>query len=321
MSTILVVAEHFDGVLKNATIPTVTFAQKAAEVSGDEVVGLVLGSGADAVASAFAKYVDRVIVLDDPAYANYLAESYAPAVAAVAEEIGASIIAAASSTTGKDFLPRVAARMEAGFVADVIEVFDNDGEVAYKRPIWAGNLIELVGSDADVVCVTVRAPNFAAAAADKSGKIDKRSGGATKSGTSEFVNFEQVKSDRPALTDASIVVSGGRGLKSAEAFGIIEELADQLGGAVGASRAAVDSGYAPNDWQVGQTGKIVAPNLYIAVAISGAIQHLAGMKGSKVIVAINKDGEAPIFQLADYGLVADAFVAVPELTKKIAAVQ
>ncbi len=321
MSTILVVAEHLDGVLKNATIPTVTFAQKAAAISGAEVVGLVLGSGADAVASTFAKYVDRVIVLDDAAYANYLAESYAPAVAAVAEEIGASIIAAPSSTTGKDFLPRVAARLEAGFVSDVIDVFDNDGDVAYKRPIWAGNLIELVGSDADVVCVTVRAPNFEAAAADKSGSVDKRSGGASKSGSAEFVNFEQVKSDRPALTDASIVVSGGRGLKSAEAFGIIEELADQLGGAVGASRAAVDSGYAPNDWQVGQTGKIVAPNLYVAVAISGAIQHLAGMKGSKVIVAINKDGEAPIFQLADYGLVADAFNVVPELTKKIAAVQ
>jgi electron transfer flavoprotein alpha subunit len=319
MSTILVVADHLEGVLKNATLPTVGFAKAAAAVSGSTIVGLVLGSGADGVAEAFAKYVDRVIYIDDSAYANYLAESYAPAVAAVAKEVGAVIVAGASTTTGKDYLPRAAARLDAGFVSDVIAVFEHDGAPAYKRPIWAGNLIERVASSADVTVVTVRTTNFEAAPATAGGKVEKRTGGASKSGAAEFVSFEQVKSDRPALTDASVVVSGGRGLKSAEAFGIIEDLADTLGGAVGASRAAVDSGYAPNDWQVGQTGKIVAPNLYIAVAISGAIQHLAGMKGSKTIVAINKNGEEPIFQVADYGLVADAFAAVPDLTSKIKA--
>ncbi|MBU6159754.1 MAG: electron transfer flavoprotein subunit alpha/FixB family protein [Myxococcales bacterium] len=319
MSTILVVADHLEGVLKNATLPTVGFAKAAAAISGSTVVGLVLGSGADGVAETFAKYVDRVIYIDDAAYTNYLAESYAPAVAAVAKEVGAVIVAGASTTTGKDYLPRAAARLDAGFVSDVIAVFEHDGAPAYKRPIWAGNLIERVSSSADVTVVTVRTTNFEAAPATAGGKVEKRTGGASKSGAAEFVSFEQVKSDRPALTDASVVVSGGRGLKSAEAFGIIEDLADTLGGAVGASRAAVDSGYAPNDWQVGQTGKIVAPNLYIAVAISGAIQHLAGMKGSKTIVAINKNGEEPIFQVADYGLVADAFAAVPDLTSKIKA--
>jgi electron transfer flavoprotein alpha subunit len=319
MSTILVVADHLEGVLKNATLPTVGFAKAAAAISGSTVVGLVLGSGADGVAETFAKYVDRVIYIDDAAYGNYLAESYAPAVAAVAKEVGAVIVAGPSTTTGKDYLPRAAARLDAGFVSDVIAVFEHDGAPAYKRPIWAGNLIERVASSADVTVVTVRTTNFEAAPATAAGKVEKRSGGASKSGTAEFLSFEQVKSDRPALTDASVVVSGGRGLKSAEAFGIIEDLADTLGGAVGASRAAVDSGYAPNDWQVGQTGKIVAPGLYIAVAISGAIQHLAGMKGSKTIVAINKNGEEPIFQVADYGLVADAFAAVPELTAKIKA--
>jgi electron transfer flavoprotein alpha subunit len=285
------------------------------------VVGLLLGSGADAVASTFAKYVDKVILLDDASFGDYLAEAYAPAIAAVAKEVGASIVATPSTTTGKDFLPRVAARLDAGFVSDVIAVFDHDGAVGYKRPMWAGNLIEKVASEADVTCVTVRTTNFDAAAADKSGSVEKRSSAAGKSGNATFLRFDQVKSERPALTDASVVISGGRGLKSADAFGMIEELADVLGGAVGASRAAVDSGYAPNDWQVGQTGKIVAPNLYVAIAISGAIQHLAGMKGSKVIVAINKDSEAPIFQVADYGLVADAFVAVPDFTAKVRAVR
>jgi electron transfer flavoprotein alpha subunit len=317
MSTLLVVAEHLDGALKNATLPTIGFAKAAAAITGGSVVGLVLGSGADAVAAKLATYVDKVISIDDAGYANYLAESYAPAVEAIAKEVGAVIIAAGSTTTGKDFLPRVAARMGAGFVGDAIAVFEHDGAPAYKRPIWAGNLIERVASTADVTAVTVRTTNFEAAAPTASGTIDKRAVKSSKSGATEFVSFEQVKSDRPALTDASIVISGGRGLMSAEAFGIIEELADLLGGAVGASRAAVDSGYAPNDWQVGQTGKIVAPELYIAVGISGAIQHLAGMKDSRVIIAINKDAEAPIFEVADYGIVGDLFQIVPELVKEI----
>jgi electron transfer flavoprotein alpha subunit len=319
MSTILVVAEHLDGALKKSTLQTVGFARAAAALTGGKVVGLVLSAGQAGVAEAFAPYVDQVVHATDAGFANYLAESYAPAVATLARELGATVVAAAASTTGKDFLPRVAARLDAAAIADVIEVFAHEGGVAYKRPIWAGNLIERTASTAPITCVTVRTTAFEAPAPGAASAIDTRALAATPSGNATFVSFEQVKSDRPELTDASIVVSGGRGLKSAEAFVMIEELADTLGGAVGASRAAVDSGYAPNDWQVGQTGKIVAPQLYIAVAISGAIQHLAGMKGSKVIVAVNKDAEAPIFQLADYGLVGDAFSAVPELTSKLKA--
>lgn len=318
MSTILVVAEHLDGELKKASAQTVGFAKKAAEIDGGEVVGLVIGSGAQGVADAMAKTgVDKVILVDDAIYANYLAENWTPAVAAVAKEVGASIIATPASTTGKDFLPRVAAELEAGMVSDVIEVFNDDSEgLSYKRPIWAGNLIAKVTSDTDITCVTVRTTAFEVPA-EGSASVEAKSLGLGATDKAEFVAFQQVKSDRPALTDAAVVVSGGRGLKSGENFQMLEDLADKLNAALGASRAAVDSGYAPNDWQVGQTGKIVAPNLYIAVAISGAIQHLAGMKGSKYIVAINKDPEAPIFSVADYGLVADAFQAVPELTGKL----
>ena len=319
MSTILVVGEHLDGELKKASAQTVGFARAAAAINNGEVVGLLIGSNLDGVAAAFATTgVDRVIVVDEPTYANYLAENHTPAVVAIARDVGASIIATPATTTGRDFLPRVAAALDAGMVSDVIEVYnDANAGLAYKRPIWAGNLIEKVSSSADVTCVTVRTTNFAAPEPVAAVGVDKRSLGLGQAAQAEFVAFQQVKSDRPALTDASVVISGGRGLKSAEAFGMLEELADKLGGAIGASRAAVDSGYAPNDWQVGQTGKIVAPNLYIAVAISGAIQHLAGMKGSKVIVAINKDAEAPIFQVADFGLVADAFKVVPEINEKL----
>ena len=318
MSTILVVAEHLDGALKGATLNSLSFANQAATIEGGEVVGLVLGSGDSAVAEAFSNYVARVIYVDDPAFTNVVAEAYAPAVIAVAEELDASVIVANATTTGKDFLPRVAAGLEAGMISDAIAVYEDEdeGQTAYKRPVWSGNLIECVTCDADVTCVTVRGTAFDPAASAGSGSVESRTGADAPSNV-EFVAFQQVKSDRPELTEASVVISGGRGLKSAEAFEMIEALADKLGGAVGASRAAVDSGYAPNDWQIGQTGKIVAPNLYVAVAISGAIQHLAGMKGSKTIVAINKDPEAPIYQVSDYGLVADAFKAVPELVEKL----
>jgi electron transfer flavoprotein alpha subunit len=326
MSTILLVAEQLDGTLQNATLGAAGFARAAAELEDGEVIGLVIGHGARGAADELANYVSKVICLEGDVFANYLAETWAPAVAAIASEVDADIIATPSTTTGKDFLPRVAARLAAdendvGFVADVIEVYEDSAEsqLAFKRPIWAGNLIECVTSDGDVTCVTVRTTNFSAPAADAGGTVEERAFTVEASAGTEFVSFDRVVSDRPALTDADVVVSGGRGLKSAEAFEIIESLADTLGAAVGASRAAVDSGYAPNDWQVGQTGKIVAPNLYVAVAISGAIQHLAGMKGSKVIVAINKDAEAPIFQVADFGLVADAFKVVPELTEKLQA--
>ncbi len=319
MTTILVIAEHLEGKLKGATLSALGFANQAAEIEEGEVVGLVLGSGVDDVATELAGHVGKVVYIDDPSFANYLAESYAPAVAAVAGELDAEIIATAATTTGKDFLPRAAALVDGGMVSDVIAVYDDDDEggIAYKRPVLSGNLIECVASDADVTCVTVRQTAFDPVAGGVGGSVDKRSGGVTAAEGAEFVAFHLVKSDRPDLTEADVVVAGGRGLKSADGFHMLEVFADQLGAALGASRAAVDSGYAPNDWQIGQTGKIVAPNLYFAVAISGAIQHLAGMKGSKTIVAINKDPEAPIFQVADYGLVADAFNVVPELTEKL----
>ncbi|MFT6395343.1 MAG: electron transfer flavoprotein alpha subunit [Bradymonadia bacterium] len=318
MSSILVIAEHLEGKLKGATLNAVTFANQAAELAGHDVIGVVLGSSAGAAATELANHVPKVISIDGDAFKNYLAETYTPVIAALAEEFDAEIICAGSTTTGKDYLPRVCAALEGGFVSDVIEVYNDadEDQLAYKRPIWAGNLIERVTSDADVTCATIRTTAFDDSAGGVGGSVETRTGGEAPA-NAEFLRFHLVESNRPDLTDADVIVAGGRGLKSADAFGMIEALADKLGGAVGASRAAVDSGYAPNDWQIGQTGKIVAPNLYIAAAISGAIQHLAGMKGSKVIVAINKDPEAPIFQVSDYGLVADAFKAVPELTEKL----
>ena len=317
MSTILVVAEHLDGKLKGATLNAVAFANAVAAQEGGDVIGLVLGSGVDSVAAELAQHVAKVVQVDDAQYANYLAESYAPAVSAIASEVGADIVAAAATTTGKDFLPRVAAKLDAGMISDVIAVFEHDGDLAFKRPIWSGNLIAHVTCDADVTCVTVRTTAFDATEGGVSGAVEKKGAPAGAPDNAQFVAFNQVKSDRPELTEADVVVAGGRGLKSADGFQMMEELADKLGGAVGASRAAVDSGYAPNDWQVGQTGKIVAPNLYIAAAISGAIQHLAGMKDSKVIVAINKDPDAPIFEVADIGLVGDLFKIVPELQQAL----
>lgn len=318
MSNILVVAEHLDGQLSKASAQTVGFAKDAAAITGGQIIGLVLGSGAQAVAEAMSKTgVDKVVYVDSPALANILAENMAPAIAEVAKQVGATIVATPASTTGRDMLPRVAGALEAGMVSDVIAVYNDDAEgLSFKRPIWAGNLIAKVTSDTDIACVTVRTTAFTAPA-EGSAPVETSDVQVTQAANAEFVEFQQVKSDRPALTDAPVVISGGRGLKSKEAFGMLEELADKLGAAIGASRAAVDSGYAPNDWQVGQTGKIVAPNLYIAVAISGAIQHLAGMKGSKYIVAINTDEEAPIFGITDYGLAQDAFKAVPELTSKL----
>lgn len=319
MSTILIVGEHLEGVLQKVTLPTIGFAKAAAALTGGEVVGLVLGSGNKSVAEEMAKYgVDKVLYADGGLYKDYLAENYSAAVVKAAQQVGATIVAAAASTVGKDFLPRVAAALDGGMVSDVIEVFEDDEEgLSYKRPMWSGNLVAKVTSDAEITCVTVRTTNFDPPAEGSAAPVEDIDLGQEASATTEFIEFQMVKSNRPSLTDASIVVSGGRGLKSKEAFGMLEELADKLGAALGASRAAVDSGYAPNDWQVGQTGKIVAPQLYIAIAISGAIQHLAGMKGSKNIVAINTDPEAPIFQVADYGLVQDAFVAVPELNSKL----
>ena len=320
MSNVLIVAEHMDGQLRSVTLPVVTFARQAAKLTGGQVIGLVLGNGATSVAQEFATSgVDRLLFEDSPAYASYLAEAYAPAIAAVAKQNNVSIVCGPSSTFGKDLLPRVAGLLSAGMVSDAISVFD-DGGLKFKRPLWAGNVLTTVKVTTPIKVVSVRTTEFEATPAGAAVAVEATSTGVTPAVGAEFISFEQVKSSRPELTDADIIISGGRGLGSGENFRIVTELADVLGAAVGASRAAVDSGYAPNDWQIGQTGKVVAPNLYIAVAISGAIQHLAGMKGSKTIVAINKDGDAPIFQVADYGLVADAFVVVPELTAKLKAI-
>ena len=318
MANVLVVADHLDGVLRKVTLSALTFAQQAAELTGGEVTIVLLGSDVDAIAEELAGYgAAKVLYANDPAFANYLAENYAPAITKAAELTDATIVCTPSSTTGKDLLPRVAATLDAGMVSDAISVEDDDG-LKFRRPLWAGNVITTVEVVTPVKVVTVRTTDFETAEpTGDSSPVEAFDAGVTSSDSAEFVSFDQVKSERPELTDADVVVAGGRGLRSGENFQMIMDLADTLGGAVGASRAAVDSGYAPNDWQIGQTGKVVAPQLYFAVAISGAIQHLAGMKGSNNIVAINTDPDAPIFQVSDYGLVADAFEVVPELTEKL----
>jgi len=306
----LVIAEHDNAGLKGATLNAVTAAQKI----GGPIHVLVAGSGCGAVAEAAAKIagVEKVRVADAAPYAHPLAENLAALVVGLAP--GYSHILAAATTTGKNFMPRVAALLDVAQVSDIIAVVSDD---TFVRPIYAGNALATVQSSDAVKVITVRTTGFdAAPASGGSASVEAVQAGAD-SGLAKLLGQELTKSARPELTAARIIVSGGRGMGSGENFGILEALADKLGAAVGASRAAVDSGFVPNDYQVGQTGKVVAPELYIAVGISGAIQHLAGMKDSKVIVAINKDGEAPIFQIADYGLVGDLFQLVPELTGQI----
>ena len=317
MANVLVVAEHQDGKMRKVTLPTITFGEKAAEVLGGELHVLVLGHGVDAIAQEVAKYGDvaKVHYADDASFENYMAETFAPAIAQVAEQVDAEIIAAPSSAQGTDYLPRVAVALDAGMVTNAIDVWD-DGGIKFQRPMLSGSVLETVAVSTPRKLAGVRTTNFDDAAEGDAAPVETVDLGEGRDDV-EFVALELVKSERPELTDAEVVISGGRGLKSAEAFDMLEEMADLFGGAVGASRAAVDSGYAPTDWQIGQTGKVVAPNLYVAIAISGAIQHLSGMKGSKVIVAINKDPEAPIFQVSDYGLVADAFKVVPEMNQKL----
>ncbi len=306
----LVWVDHEGGQLKDATLSAVTAASKLGEVHL-----LVAGEGVGAVAEAAAKIagVGKVHVADDPAYAHALAENVAPLAARLME--GHDAFVAAATTTGKNIAPRVAALLDVMQVSDVIGV---EGEDTFTRPIYAGNAIATVRSSDSKKVLTVRGTAFDKAAREGgSGTIEAVSGPGDQ-GLSSFVGAEIAASERPELTSAKIIVSGGRALGSSEAFHqYIEPLADKLGAAVGASRAAVDAGFVPNDYQVGQTGKIVAPELYVAIGISGAIQHLAGMKESKVIVAINKDEEAPIFQVADFGLVGDLFKLVPELTEKL----
>ncbi|WP_447791922.1 electron transfer flavoprotein subunit alpha/FixB family protein [Pseudomonas farris] len=308
--TILVIAEHDNKVVAPATLNTVA---AAAKIGGDIHV-LVAGQGVGSVAEAAAKIagVAKVLVADNAAYANQLPENVAPLVASLVIEqrtIYSHVLASATSN-GKNILPRVAAQLDVDQISEIISVESAD---TFKRPIYAGNAIATVQSNAVVKVITVRATGFDPVAAEGGSAVVEAVATVYDAGTSSFVSEELAKSDRPELTAAKIVVSGGRGMQNGDNFKHLYALADKLGAAVGASRAAVDAGFVPNDMQVGQTGKIVAPQLYIAVGISGAIQHLAGMKDSKVIVAINKDEEAPIFQVADYGLVADLFEAVPEL--------
>jgi electron transfer flavoprotein alpha subunit len=308
--TALVLAEHDNRHLRGATLNTVTAAAKA----GGDVHVLVVGSGCAAVAQQAAKVagVAKVLVADAPHFADGLAENLAEQVLALAGSY--SHVFAPASAYGKNILPRVAARLDAAQVSDIISVESPD---TFTRPIYAGNAIATVQSSDPVKVITARPTNFDAAAAQGGAAPIENVTAVPDAGISRFVSRDIAKSDRPELQGAKVVVSGGRGMGSAENFKLLEPLADKLNAAMGASRAAVDAGYAPNDWQVGQTGKVVAPQLYIAVGISGAIQHLAGMKDSKVIVAVNKDPEAPIFSVADYGLVGDLFEVVPQLVKEL----
>jgi electron transfer flavoprotein alpha subunit len=306
--TILVIAEHDNAALNAATLNVVA----AAKQIGGDIEVLVAGEACGAVADAAAKIegVSKVVVADNAAYKYQIAESMGDLVA----ELGAgySHILAAATTTGKDFMPRTAALLDVNMISDIVAVESAD---TFVRPIYAGNAIATVQSSDSVKVITVRGTGFDPVAAEGGSAAVEATAIVKESAISAFISEELAKSDRPDLAAAEIVISGGRGMGNGENFEILYKVADKIGAAVGASRAAVDAGFVPNDMQVGQTGKIVAPSLYIAVGISGAIQHLAGMKESKVIVAINKDEEAPIFQVADYGLVADLFDAVPELEK------
>lgn len=321
MTDILIVAEVSGGKLKPATASAVSFAKQAvAAVGGSFSILAIGGAGTSAAAAELMGFgAAKVLVAEDASLSDYLAERYAPTVASVAGAFG--LVVATATSFGKDLIPRVAARLDASFAGDCSGVSATDGKLAFTRPMYAGNAFGTVVLSTDKQAATVRQSAFEPAVAEGSASPVENVAVTAPSGASarvEFVGVDQVKNERPELTEAKAVVSGGRALKE-RFFDVLEPLADQLGAAIGASRAACDAGYAPGDFQVGQTGKIVAPQLYVAIGISGAIQHIAGMKGAKTIVAINKDPDAPIFQIADYGLVADLFDAVPELVEKLKA--
>jgi electron transfer flavoprotein alpha subunit len=304
--SILILADHDDGQLAPATLNTVT---AATQIGGDIHI-LVAGDASGEVAKSAAAIagVSKVLTADDTILAHGIAENVAPLIQSMASSY--SHLMAPATTTGKNIMPRVAAMLDVMQISDIIKVESPD---SFQRPIYAGNAIATVTSNEAVKVVTVRSTAFEAAAAEGGSAAIEAADGSADAGLSSYVKSELSSSERPELTSAPIVISGGRGMQDGSNFAMLEKVADKLGAAVGASRAAVDAGFVPNDYQVGQTGKVVAPDLYVAVGISGAIQHLAGMKDSKVIVAINKDEEAPIFQVADFGLVADLFDAVPEL--------
>jgi electron transfer flavoprotein alpha subunit len=320
MADILVVAELAEGKVRKGTLSAITFAREAAKALGGGFSVLVIGQGAKGAAEGVTGFgAAKVLVAEIGSVPGYLCEHFAPTVAEVGKDF--AVVVATATAYGKDLIPRVAAKLGAGYAADISGVLDDAGKLIYRRPMFAGNAYGLAQITTPVHAVTVRQSEFAAA---------QPSGGASPVQTLtpqppsagaeriEFLSFDQVKSERPELTDARVVVSGGRACKD-KFFTVLSPLADLFNAAIGATRAACDAGFAPSDLQVGQTGKIVAPELYFAFGLSGAIQHLAGMKGSKVIVAVNKDPEAPIFSVADYGLVADLFQVIPELVERIKA--
>ena len=319
MSKVLILAEHDKGALKKVTLNTLTFAKQYVAKFGGSYDFAVLGHNVGGVAEALRGYgAGAVHVVDNADLAHPIATVWAKVLADLAKSVGADVVTGPATTTGKDVLPRVAVRLGAGMASDITALTAK----GFARPMWAGNLVGEVDIVTDNKVVSVRASAFDATEA--SGGQSPVNAFSTDSGLAgarvKFVSFDGVQSTRPDLAEAATVVAGGRGLKD-KFYAITEPLADVLGAAIGASRAAVDDGYAPNDLQIGQTGKVVAPQLYFAIAMSGAVQHLAGMKNSKVIVAINKNGDEPIFKVADYGLVADAFAAVPELTGKLKALR
>jgi len=312
MSNVLVYVEHSGNEPRKASLAGISFGLEMAKTTGGELHLLLIGKDAAAAAESVKGYgAKEVHVLGNGCFDNYLGESYAKAVVEVAKATNATVIAGAASSSTRDTFPRVSVALDAAMVSDVTAIVDGK---TFKRPMWAGNVVATVEVSTPIAICTVRATEFDAPAAGGEATVSANDFSVDLGGLkTEFVNLEIIKSERPDLATAGRVVGGGRGFKAGEHFKMLEELADLLGAAIGASRAVCDAGWLPNDLQIGQTGKVIAPDLYIAIGISGAIQHLAGMKGSKVIVAINKDPEAPIFQVADYGLVADLFKVLPEL--------
>ncbi|GBD02767.1 Electron transfer flavoprotein subunit alpha [bacterium HR19] len=311
---ILVVLETRNGELKKASLSAVTCARKISEITGLKYRLAIFNPNENSLEEVSYLGAEKVFVIRGEQFQNYTAENYTLAIEKIVRDNGEKYIIATATTFGKDLLPRVAAKLDGGMVSEIIEIIDDK---TFKRLMYAGNIITTVKLESDIKVISVRGVAF-----DKAGKVDSKSQIEEvkineKYEKKKFVKLEETKSERPELTEAQIVVSVGRGIKDPENIKLAEELADVLGAAIGASRAVVDAGWLPNDFQVGQTGKTVAPQLYIAIGISGAIQHIAGMKDSKVIAAINKDPEAPIFQIADVGLVADLFQVVPELTQKL----
>jgi len=316
MAKTLIIAEHSKGQIKKATLSSITAATKIG--GGYSIV--VVGKDVRGVADQYAKYgAEKVYTIDNDVFKNYIAENYAEAIAQLIKANNFEFVFGSATAFTKDLLPRLAAKFDAGMASDVLAIEVSGSDVVFARPMWAGNAIAHIKITSPIKFATIRATEFDhAKEVGSTSPVESFSASVDPAKAKvEYIEFAETKSERPELTEARVVVSGGRGAKGPEGFKMLEELADLLNAAIGASRAAVDAGWVPNDLQVGQTGKIVAPELYIACGISGAIQHLAGMKGSKVIVAINKDEEAPIFQVADYGLVADMFKAVPEMIAAI----